>query len=98
MEIMGRGRLQGSGGGDEHDDCIDGSLEAFLGSYIGLDSEVANLWAFICLNYNTLGPRRILYRIQQTSLVKRIWASVTSTSLWAFHIIKGVTIMSEDGM
>lgn len=29
---MGGGRLRGSGSGDWHDDCIDGSPEAFLGS------------------------------------------------------------------
>jgi hypothetical protein len=81
MGTMGRGRLRGSADGDEHDDCIYGSLEAFLESHMGLDSEVANLWAYIRLNYNTLGPRRILYRIQQTSLAKRIWANVNSTSL-----------------
>lgn len=81
MGTMGRGRLRGSGARDEHDDCIYGSLEAFLRSHIGLDSEVANLWAYIRLNYNILGPRRILYRIQQTSLAKRIWANVNSTSL-----------------
>lgn len=60
---MGGGRLRGSGNGDWHDDCINGSLEAFIGSSSRPGSKIANLWAFIRLNYNTLGLTSILYTV-----------------------------------